>query len=84
MSQAEHVLTLVLAILEGREGQTVHSLIVTADRGYGKMLLMRELLCLRVGSATVMREHRVRCHPFNGRSFLNVTRNEEEKTSERA
>ena len=82
VSQAENVSMLVQAILEGRGEQTLHGFIVTADRGYGKISLMRELLHLRIGSITVMPEHLLQCHPFVGSSFLNVTRNEEEETSE--
>ena len=82
VSQAENVSMLVQAILEGRGGQTLHGFIVTADGGYGKISLMRELLYLRIGSIMVMPEHLLQCHPFIGSSFLNVTRNDEEETSE--
>lgn len=82
ISQTDNVYSLVEAILEGRGEQSVHGFILTADRGYGKLSLMRELLCHRIGSIMIMPEHLLQSHPFVGKSFLSITRNDDEDKSE--
>ena len=49
--------SLVESVLEGKVERGVHIFILTADRGYGKALLMRELLRYRMGSIMIMPEH---------------------------
>ena len=78
-TQASNVKRLVESLLEGRGEQSVHGLVVTGDRGYGKISLIRELMKHGIGSIMVMPEHLTQCHPFVGRSFYCYTRQDEEE-----
>lgn len=76
VTQTSNVSSLLDALLEGRGEQSVHGLVVTAERGYGKLELIEELVRHCVWAILVMPDHVLRCHPFVARSFLNVMRNE--------
>ena len=71
-SQSTNVSKLLKNVIEGRGEQSLHGLIVTADRGYGGLSLIRIVLQHGVGSITVLPNHLLRCQPFAGRSYLNV------------
>jgi hypothetical protein len=74
--QSANVLRLISTLIEGRGEQCLHGLLLTADRGYGSIALIRTLLRHGIGSI-VMPQHLLRCHPFVGRSFLRITRHDE-------
>lgn len=66
-------------LLEVTGEQSLHGLVITADRGYGSMQLIRSLLRHGIGSIMIMPEHLLRCHPFVGKSYFSVTRNDEDE-----
>lgn len=75
-SQAENVDKVLQTLLGGRGEQSVLGFVVTADRGYGNLSLLKNLLKQGIGAVMVMPEHLLKCHPFVAESFFNVTRNE--------
>lgn len=76
-AQAINVEKLLDAVTEGRGEESLHGMVVTADRGYGGMQLIRLLLRYGIGSILVMPEHLLRCHPFVGKSYFTVTRDDQ-------
>ncbi|PXF43989.1 hypothetical protein BWQ96_06222 [Gracilariopsis chorda] len=74
-----NVRNLVDALLEGRAEQSIRGFVLTADRGYGKVALLRELLKHGIGSIMIMPDHLLQCHPFVGQSYLNVMRHDYEE-----
>ena len=81
-SQLTNVRSLIADLLESRGEQSMHGCIFTADRGYGKMSLLREFQRNGIGSMLVLPEHLLRCHPFVGKSFLLPSRYDEEESEE--
>jgi hypothetical protein len=73
-SQANNVRNLLNCVLESRGEQSFHGFTITADRGYAKMSLVKELLKFDLGIVLVMPEHLIACHPFVGKSFLRTGR----------
>lgn len=73
-TQTTNVIKLLDILVESRGEQSLHGLVLTADRGYGSMSLMRILMGRGIGSMLIMPQHLLRCHPFVGQSFFNVTR----------
>ena len=78
-SQFTNVRNLIADLLDSRGEQSMHGCIFTADRGYGKMSLLRELKMNGIGSLLVMPEHLLYCHPFVGLSFMRLNRYDEEE-----
>ena len=83
-SQTSNVRSLIEYLMEGRGEQSMHGFVITADRGYGRVSLMRELMGRGIGSIMVMPEHLMMCHPFVGRSYFSCTREDEEEGEEDA
>jgi hypothetical protein len=52
--QSANVLRLISTLIEGRGEQCLHGLVLTADRGYGSIALIRTLLRHGIGSILVM------------------------------
>ena len=66
-SQTSIVDELLSIVLKDQGTQSLRGVIVTADRGYGRLSLLRSLLAHEIGSLFVMPEHLLHCHPFVGR-----------------
>ena len=81
-SQTSSVDELLSMVLKDQGTQSHHGVIVTAYRGYGKLSLLRSLLAHEIGSLFVMPEHLLHCHPFVGRSFLQLGRFDQEEDEE--
>ena len=81
-SQSTNVLKLFKCLIEGRCEQSLHGLIVTADRGYRGFSVIRILLQHGTGPITVFPNHLLRCHSFVGSSYLNVGRYDDEASSD--
>lgn len=62
---------LLPGIFEGVGSQALNSLIVTADRGYGKETFMNVMASLGILSIFVMSVHVLKTHIFVAASFLN-------------
>lgn len=80
--QCDNVDKLLNDILDGRGKQSLLGFVITADRGYGKLSLLKKLLKNGIGSILVMPEHLLRCHPFVGASFFDVSRNDQDEDSD--
>jgi hypothetical protein len=59
----------------------LHGFTVTADRGYAKMSLIKQLVDYDIGFVLIMPEHLLECHPFVGKSYLRVGWDDEESES---
>jgi YqaJ-like viral recombinase domain len=77
-TQSDNVNQLLSSILESRGEQSFHGFTITADRGYAKMSLVKQLLKYDLGVVLIMPEHLVACHPFVGKSYLRVGRDDSE------
>ena len=77
--QSANVSNLIGTLLEGGGEQSLHGLIITADRGYGSFSLIQNLLTSGIGSIVIMPEHLLRCHTFVGETYFRCTRNDEEQ-----
>lgn len=55
--QAINVQRLIDNLVEGRGEHSLHGLTLTADRVYGNMTLIRNLLCHDIGSILIMPQH---------------------------
>lgn len=75
--QCDNARRLISTFIDVRGDNSLHGLVLTADRGYGNLSLIRSLLLHGISSILVMPQHLIRCHPFVGRSFLRVTRQDE-------
>lgn len=73
-TQAHNVDKLLSSIVESLGALSSSGLIVTADRGYGRMSLLRCLSALGIHSMFIMPSHLNKCHPFVGKSYLRVDR----------
>lgn len=82
--QVENVRHLIDAVLEERGESSFHGFKLTADRGYGKISLVQELLFKGISAIFVSPEHLIRCHPFVGRSFLSIARLDDEESESEA
>ena len=81
-SQEDNVNKLLDSLLSGLGQVSVSGLVLTADRGYAKMKLMKRLMGLGIGSMFIFPEHLLRCHPFVGQSFLNVGRLDDDESDD--
>jgi hypothetical protein len=59
----------------------LHGVTITADRGYAKMSLVKQLVDYDIGFVLIMPEHLLECHPFVGKSYLRVGWDDEESES---
>lgn len=77
-----NVRNLFQVLLDGHGEQSLFGLVVTADRGYASMTLVRSLLLHGIASIIVMPEDFLRCHPLVGQSYFSfsVTRHDDEET----
>eukprot|EP00474_Spongospora_subterranea_P007755 CRZ08213.1 hypothetical protein [Spongospora subterranea] len=64
-------------ILDACGEQSLNGFVMTADRGYGSMSLLKAMLSHGIRCIFIMPEHLKKCHPFVGKSFLNLDRDEE-------
>jgi hypothetical protein len=65
---------LLSCVLESRGEQNVHGFIITADHGYAKTILVKEMQKLDLGAVLVIPEHVLACHPYVAKSFLHIGR----------
>jgi hypothetical protein len=73
-SQMASVDELLGSLLREQGRHSLHGLILTAGRGYGRMALVKKLMKHGIGILFVMPEHLLQCHTFVGESFLKVGR----------
>ena len=81
-SQTSFVHELVSVVLKGKGSQSNLEIIVTTFWGYGNFMLPRSFPAKDISSLFVMPEHLLRCHPFVGKSFLQVGRLDDEEEEE--
>jgi hypothetical protein len=82
--QEENVETMLSSVLREFGSQSVHGLVITADRGYGKIRMLQSLMSRGVHSLFIMPEHLVQCHPFVAKSFLHAGRLDEDEIEREA
>jgi hypothetical protein len=63
--------------------QSVHEVILNADRGYGKVKMLQTLLSRGLCALFVMPEHLLQCHPFVAKYFLRCGRLDEDEDDEK-
>lgn len=80
--QSENVKKLVEILLHGRGESSLHGLILTADRCYGSTSMAQIFSKLGIGSMVIMPQYLLRCHPFVGRSFVSITRYDDDNIDE--
>lgn len=81
-SQVQSVDELMSGLMRWQGSQSLNGLVITADRGYGRMDLLTGLLNCGVGELFMMPEHLLKCHPFVCSSFLCLGRADSEEESE--
>jgi hypothetical protein len=70
-TQTENVNQLLNCILESRGEQSFYGFTITADRGYAKMALVKQLLNHDIGAILVMPDNLIACHPLSESLTLN-------------
>jgi hypothetical protein len=78
-TQTENVNQLLNCILERRREQSFHGFTITADRGYAKMALVKQLLNHDMGVMIVMPDHLIACHPCVGKSYFQLERDADDE-----
>jgi hypothetical protein len=79
--QTENVNQVLNCILESRGEQSFHGYTITADRGYENMALVKQLLNHDIGAILVMPDNLIACHPFVGKSYFKLGRDEDDEES---
>ena len=82
-SQESNVECMFRAVMQSVGQLNPRGIIVTADRGYGRLSLLSQMLSLGFCSMFIFPEHLIRCHPFVGKSFLQYDRSDVEDESTR-
>lgn len=80
-SQESNVECMFRAVMQSVGQLSPRGIIVTADRGYGRLSLLSQMLSLGFCSMFIFPEHLIRCHPFVGKSFLQYDRSDVEDQS---
>jgi hypothetical protein len=62
------------SVIDCHGEQSLHGFFVTADRGYGNLALLEDIIQHGISAIFIMPEHLLACHPFVGKSFLNAGR----------
>lgn len=60
----------------------VNGVVMAADRGFGKISAIRKMASLGINILFIFPEHRLKCHPFVGASFLDPKTRESESERE--
>lgn len=76
-SQINNVKKPLNIFTETRDDISLNGLIATADRSCESMFLLKTFAVFDIDSIMIMLQHRNRCHPFVGRSFLRASRMDE-------
>jgi hypothetical protein len=80
-TQNENVTQLFNCVLERLGEHSLHGFSITADRGYAKMSLVKQPVDYDIGFVLIMPEHLIAFHPFFGKSYLRVGRDDEDSES---
>jgi hypothetical protein len=68
-------------ILESRCEQSFNGFTIIYDLGYSKMALVKHILHHDIGVILAMPDHLIACHPFVGKSYVKLWRNENDEES---
>lgn len=68
--QTQNVQHLIECALEGLDEQSLHGILLTANRGYRNISLICSFLPHSIGSIFIMPGHILGCYPFLGNSFM--------------
>lgn len=73
----ESIRKLIQMVLRDRGEQAFNSLTVSLDRSYGEKSLITRLADCGLSNIVVIPKHLLRCHPFLGRSYFKIYRDDD-------